>query len=100
LKARKQEHDNKKHASIAASVSTSKTHSKVVNLESARTKIKLPLQCNQVLSLKDHCPNSSVCQRNQWDSQYQTSKSWPEKSVQGTQILSNGDKKPAATEHL
>ena len=49
LKARKQEHDNKKHASTAASASTSNKQSKVVNLESARTKMKLPLQHNQAL---------------------------------------------------
>jgi len=100
LKARKQEHDNKKHASTAASASTSNKQSKVVNLESARTKMKLPLQCNQALPSKDHHPNSSVSWRNQWDSQYQASKSLPDKSVQQTQSLSDGNKKPPATEQL
>jgi len=100
LKARKQECNNKKHASTAASASTSNKQSEVVNLESARTKMKLPLQRNQALPSKDHHPNSSVSWRNQWDSQYQASKSLPDKSVQQTQSLSDGNKKPPATEQL
>jgi len=60
LKARKQEGDNKKQVSTAASASMSNKDSKVVNLESARTKMKLPLQLNPALPSKDYHPNSSV----------------------------------------
>ncbi len=81
FESKKQEHDNKKHVSTAASASTNNKHAKVMHLESARTKMKLPLQCNQALPSKDHHPNSSVSPINQWDSQYQASKSLRDKSV-------------------
>jgi len=81
LKARKQEGDNKKQASTATSASTSNKHSKVMYLESARTKLKLPLQPIEKFPSKEHHPNSSVSLINQWDSQYQVSKSLGDKSI-------------------
>jgi len=42
----------------------------------------------------------TVSLRNQWDSQYQASKFLPDKSVQQTQSLSNGNNNPPATEQL